>query len=166
MSFKNPLAVTAAVVIVASLASPISAVDQPRMQAANVDLQNAHNSLRKASADKGGHRERAMDLVAQAITAVNNGIEYDRTHFTPGRRRHDGDFDEDSFLPTGTPVDQPHMMNARASLQSAIANLNHASADKGGYREQALGLTRRALDEVNAGIEYDRTHLSSNHDEH
>ena len=157
MKIKNLLVVIAAVVIAASLASPSSAVDQPRMQAAKVDLQKAQDSLRKASADKGGHRERAMDLVAQAITAVNNGIEYDRTHLTPGRR-HDSDFDEDSFLPTATPVDQPHMMNARASLQNAIANLNRASADKGGYREQAIGLARRAIDEVNAGIEYDRRH--------
>ena len=158
MKIKNLLAVIAAVVIVASLAAPISAVDQPRMQAARVDLQNAQNSLRKATADKGGHRERAMELVGQALTAVNNGIEYDRTHFTPGRRRHDSDFDEDSFLPTATPVDQPHMVNARTSLQNAIANLNRATEDKGGYRQQALGFARQAIDEVNAGIEYDRRH--------
>ena len=159
MKIKNLLAVIAAVVIVASLAAPISAVDQPRMQAARVDLQNAQNSLRKATADKGGHRERAMELVGQAITAVNNGIEYDRTHLTPGRRRrHDSDFDEDGFLPTAAPVDQPHMVNARTSLQNAIANLNRATEDKGGYRQQALGFARQAIDEVNAGIEYDRRH--------
>lgn len=156
MKSKKLLAIMATVAIVA-LVAPISAVDQPRMQAARTDLENAQNSLRKATADKGGHREKALGLVAQAITAVNNGIEYDRTHFTP-RRRHDSDFDVDSFLPAASPVDQPHMMNARASLQNAIANLNRATADKGGYREQALGFTRQAIDEVNAGIEYDRRH--------
>ena len=159
MKIKNLLAILAAVVIVAGLGSPISAVDQPKMQAARADLENAQNSLRKATADKGGHREKAMGLVAQAITAVNNGIEYDRTHFTPGRRRHDdSDFDVNSFLPAASPLDQPHMVNARASLQSAIANLNRASEDKGGYRQQALGFARQAIDEVNAGIEYDRRH--------
>ena len=154
---KNLLALLAAAAIVASLAPSVSA-DQPRMQAAKVDLQKAQNSLRKATADKGGHRERALDLIAKAITAVDNGIDYDRTHFTPPRRRHDSDFDKDNFLPATPPFDQPHMMNARAYLQNAIGNLERASEDKGGYRQQALGFARQALDEVNAGIEYDRRH--------
>ena len=156
MKSKNLLTILAAVVIVASLAASVSA-DQPQMQAAKVNLEKAQDALQKATADKGGHRQLAMDLVARSITAVNNGIEYDRTHFTP-RRRHDSDFDEGSFLPTATLVDQPHMMNARAHLQNAIANLERASEDKGGYRRQALGFARQALTEVNAGIEYDRRH--------
>ena len=158
MKIKNLLVVMAAIVIVTSLGTTISSADQPRMQAAKANLENAQNSLRKATADKGGHRQLAMDLVARAITAVNNGIEYDRTHYTPGRRRHDSDFDADSFLATATPVDQPNMVNARAHLQTALGNLNAASVDKGGYREQALGYVRQAISEVNAGIEYDRTH--------
>ncbi len=157
IKMKQLVAVLAAVVLVASFASPISAVDQPLMQAAKVDLQNAQNALRKATADKGGHRQRALELVGQAMGAVNNGIEYDRSHFTP-RRRRNSTFDEESFLPTATPVDQPHMMNARGFLQNALADLNRATADKGGYREQAMSLTRQAIDEVNAGIEYDRKH--------
>ena len=159
MKMKNLFALLAAAAIVASAAAPVSA-DQPKMQAAKVDLQKAQNSLRRATADKGGHRERALDLVAKAITAVDNGIDYDRTHFTPPRRRHDSDFDKDNFLPaTPTPpLDQPNMMNARAFLQNAIGNLERASEDKGGYRQQALGFARQALEEVNAGIDYDRRH--------
>jgi hypothetical protein len=157
MKIRHLFAVLAAVVLFASFAAPISAVDQPQMQTAKANLEKAQNALNNATADKGGHRERAMTLVGQAIGAVNNGIEYDRTHFTP-RHRHDSAFAEESFLPAATPVDQPHMMNARAFLQNALGNLNRASADKGGYREQAINLTRQAIDEVNAGIEYDRRH--------
>jgi hypothetical protein len=156
MKTRNLYAVLAAIMLVALFASPISA-DQPQMQAAKVNLEKAQNALNNASADKGGHRARAMELVGQAINAVNNGIEYDRTHFTP-RRRHDSTFDEEGLLPAATPVDQPHMMNARGFLQNALGNLNRASADKGGYREQAISLTRQAIDEVNAGIAYDRRH--------
>ena len=47
-------------------------------------------------------------------------------------------------------------MNARTHLQNALGNLNAASADKGGFREQAIDLVRQAISEVNAGIEYDR----------
>jgi hypothetical protein len=50
------------------------------------------------------------------------------------------------------------MMNARRFLQNALGNLNVASADKGGYREQAINLTRQAISEVDAGIAYDRRH--------
>ena len=157
MKIRNLFAVSVAVVLVALFAAPISAVDQPQMQTAKNNLAKAQNALNNATADKGGHRARALELVGQAISAVNNGIEYDRTHFTP-RRRHDSTFDDEGFLPSATPVDQPHMMNARAFLQNALDNLNRASADKGGYREQAMNLTRQAISEVNAGIEYDRRH--------
>jgi hypothetical protein len=157
MKIRHFFAVLAAVILIASFASPILAVDQPQMQAAKANLESAQDALSKATADKGGHRERAMTLIGQAIGAVNNGIEYDRTHFTP-RRRHDSTFDEESFLPAGSPVDQPNMMNARRFLQSALGNLNRASADKGGYREQAMSLTRQAINEVDAGIAYDRRH--------
>ena len=67
-------------------------VDQPFMQAALTDLKQAQVFLRRATADKGGHRNRAMNLTASAINAVNNGIAYDRTHFGNRRRKyHDND---------------------------------------------------------------------------
>lgn len=157
MKKRNLLVILMTAVMSLSLALPVRA-DQPRMKAARSYLNSAMQSLRKASADKGGHRERAMDLVAKAITAVNNGIEYDRTHFTPGRHRGVSDLDANNFLPVSTMPDQPNMVAARNSLNAALANLNAASADKGGFREQAMGFVRDAISEVNAGIDYDRTH--------
>jgi hypothetical protein len=156
MKKKSLLVILMTAVISLSLVLSVRA-DQPHMQAANGDLDKAMKSLRRASADKGGHRERAMGLVSRAITAVNNGIEYDRTHFTP-RRRRNSNFDENSLLRVSTVPDQPNMVNARGSLEAALGNLNRASADKGGFREQAMGFVREAINEVNAGIEYDRTH--------
>lgn len=156
MKIRHRLTALAAVVLVASFASTISA-DQPQMQNAKANLEQAKDALRKATADKGGHRERAITLIDQAIGAVNNGIEYDRTHFTPRRRRL-STFDEENFLLTATAPDQPHMMEARRFLQNAIGNLNVATADKGGYRQQAINLTRQAISEVDAGIAYDRRH--------
>lgn len=157
MTKRNLLVILLTAVISLSFVLPVSA-DQPRMRAAREDLEKAMKSLRKATPDKGGHREKAMDLASRAIAAVNRGIEFDRTHFTPGRRRHDSDFDENILLAVSVMPDQPNMENARASLQNALANLNAASADKGGFREQAIDLVRQAINEVNAGIEYDRKH--------
>ena len=53
---------------------------QPRMHAALNSLRRAERELRAADADKGGHREKAIDLVQKAISEVEAGIGYDRTH--------------------------------------------------------------------------------------
>lgn len=129
-------------------------MDQPFMQAALNDLKEAQNHLKNATADKGGNRQRAMDFTAGAINAVNKGIEYDRTHITPRPgRRNSTDVEVMPFV-----ADQPNMEKARESLKNALTNLRKASADKGGFREQAIAMTNNAINSVNAGIQYDRTH--------
>jgi len=50
------------------------------MQAALDALKLADRELAAASADKGGHRAKAQDLVRQAIVQVERGIQYDRRH--------------------------------------------------------------------------------------
>lgn len=150
---------TLGIALTVSMLTLTAQADQPRMQAAKQDLENAMKYLKKATADKGGHRQRAMNLVSDAISSVNKGIEYDRNNYTPGRgKRRNSDFGETNFSPGMVAGDQPNMEKARSYLNSALGNLNRASADKGGYREQAMRLVRDAINEVNAGIEYDRTH--------
>lgn len=56
------------------------AADQPRMQAALDALRNAERELEAATPDKGGHRQKAMRLVRQAIAEVERGIKFDRRH--------------------------------------------------------------------------------------
>ena len=148
------------IVLAVSLLSVTARADQPQMEAAKDNLDDAMKYLNKASADKGGHRKRAMELVAEAKTAVNNGINYDRTHLTIKKgRKKNSDFETDFFAPANfPPPDQPNMEKARGYLQTALGNLNRASADKGGYRKQAMNLVQKAINEINLGIEYDRTH--------
>lgn len=125
-------------------------VDQPYMKAAFNDLKQARNFLNKATPDKGGHRAKAIELTANAITAVQQGIEWDRIH--PGSTGLDED------ITTATGSDQPNMVEARKWLNMALDELNKATPNKGGYREQAIGLVQNAISEVNAGIEYANTH--------
>jgi hypothetical protein len=54
------------------------APDQPHMERARLALESAKNNLEKAEADKGGHRVKALDLVKDAISEVNRGIEAGR----------------------------------------------------------------------------------------
>jgi hypothetical protein len=60
--------------------SSFAMADQPKMQAALQSLQQAKASLNDATADKGGHRGKAMKLIDQALKEVEAGIEYDRAH--------------------------------------------------------------------------------------
>ncbi len=52
--------------------------DQPHMQNAKENLRLAREELRLAEPNKGGHRERAMELIDQAIDQVQQGIDYAR----------------------------------------------------------------------------------------
>lgn len=47
---------------------------------------------------------------------------------------------------------QPHMINALHALQNAQAQLQEASADKGGHRVTTMRLINEAIGEVQAGI--------------
>lgn len=53
---------------------------QPHMNAAADELRAARQELEAAVADKGGHRERAIAFVDDALTEVRAGIDFARTH--------------------------------------------------------------------------------------
>lgn len=53
---------------------------QPHMDQAIAILQSARAELVKAEPNKGGHRERALGLIDQAITEVRAGIVFAATH--------------------------------------------------------------------------------------
>lgn len=53
---------------------------QPHMKSALNALENALGQLEKATADKGGHRVKAIEHVKQAIGEVKAGIEFDNKH--------------------------------------------------------------------------------------
>lgn len=135
--------------------APVAADNgQPKMQAALAALQRADAALQRAVPNKGGHRERAIQLVRQAMAAVDAGMQFAAAH--PGEVGPP----EGAALPE--PVDenvpgaerQPNMARAVAELREARRQLREARRDKGGYRVQALSLIRQALGEVAQGIRF------------
>ena len=62
--------------------------NQPEMNSALEHLREAKRALESASHDKGGHRVKALSLVDQAIAQVEQGIQYDNTHPSPGEKKH------------------------------------------------------------------------------
>jgi hypothetical protein len=55
-------------------------VPQPEMSAALDSLRNAQQHLLAAASNKGGHKERALQLIEQAISEVQRGMEYADHH--------------------------------------------------------------------------------------
>ena len=53
---------------------------QPHMDETIAILQSARAELAKAEPNKGGHRERALGLIDQAIAEVRAGIAFAATH--------------------------------------------------------------------------------------
>ncbi|MBZ5720770.1 MAG: hypothetical protein LAO03_10360 [Acidobacteriia bacterium] len=62
--------------------------NQPEMVSALEHLREAKRALESASRDKGGHRAKAIALINDAIRQVEEGIQYDNTHTSPGERKH------------------------------------------------------------------------------
>jgi hypothetical protein len=58
---------------------------QGNMERALASLHEALESLRDSTANKGGHRARAMDLVRQAIAETQAGVEFADEHGGGGR---------------------------------------------------------------------------------
>jgi hypothetical protein len=52
----------------------------PHMSAALGHLEKAQAELEKAAPNKGGHKEKAMDLTKQAMDEVQQGIQYYNEH--------------------------------------------------------------------------------------
>jgi len=66
------------VAIVSSLGIGYALGAQPHMDAALALMQNARAELEKSEPNKGGHREKAMALVDQAIGETRAGISFAR----------------------------------------------------------------------------------------
>jgi hypothetical protein len=56
------------------------AIHEPHMSAAYGHLQQAKAELERAAANKGGHREKAMEMVDQAMRQIEEGEQYYQQH--------------------------------------------------------------------------------------
>jgi hypothetical protein len=58
---------------------------QGNMERAEGSLHEAMQALQESTPNKGGHRERAMDLIRQAIAETQAGIDFANAHGGGGR---------------------------------------------------------------------------------
>jgi hypothetical protein len=78
MTRKIFIAVVLALILVGGFVAGRATAAQPHMFAAMDHLRLARKELNLAVADKGGHREKALELVRSAIDEVQAGIDYAR----------------------------------------------------------------------------------------
>ena len=71
------LAAVLAAVIGNSAVNSVQAEPQPHMRSALSSLKSARDQLTQATADKGGHRVKAIALTKDAIEQVEKGIAFD-----------------------------------------------------------------------------------------
>ena len=60
--------------------STVFAEPQPQMRKAMEKLESALKHLKDGTADKGGHRVKAIELVEAAMVEVRAGMEFDNKH--------------------------------------------------------------------------------------
>lgn len=86
-SRRTLLRLTAAAALAIAVAAPVTGAhaEQGNMDRALMSLQDALQSLRQATPNKGGHKEVASQLIEQAIAQVNEGISFANAHGGGGR---------------------------------------------------------------------------------
>ena len=62
------------------------------------------------------------------------------------------------FLAARAFADQPHMQAALEHLRAARQQLEVADADKGGHRVKGIRLVNDAIEQVEKGIQFERSH--------
>jgi hypothetical protein len=77
---KKTMMIAVVSAVVGGFATQAFADKQPMMAKALNNLEDAKRSLEGATADKGGHRVKAIELVNAAIGEVKAGMEFDNKH--------------------------------------------------------------------------------------
>ena len=74
---KKMMMVAVVSAFVGGFATQAFAEKQPAMAKAHQNLEEAKRNLENATADKGGHRVKALELVNAALAEVKAGIQFD-----------------------------------------------------------------------------------------
>jgi hypothetical protein len=131
---------------------------QPHMHATLKSLGDAANALQAASPNKGGHREKAMQMVQQAIAEVRDGIAYANAHPSEIGKPLPPSRPEPVPTQVAGAEKQQNMATALVALREARKQLMDAEGDKGGHRVKALEIIEQAMRQIHDGIEWANKH--------
>jgi hypothetical protein len=113
----------------------------PKIQDGITAMLSSNASLEKAGNKWGGHKQTAIKLIDQALEVCGQTVT------------------SDSGEVKSTPADEsPSMQAALTQLTAAQDDFQNAKNPWSGRRDQALALVKQALSEVQAGIDYAKSH--------
>jgi hypothetical protein len=142
----------------APVAGPVADNGQPKMQAALDALNKAQSETQAAEANKGGHREKALERIREAIDAVNAGMAYASSHANEAGEPEGPAAPEPVDEEVKGGENQPHMASAIVALREARKQLKEAKHDKGGSRHRAIEATNAAIQQLREGIRFANHH--------
>jgi hypothetical protein len=122
-------------------ASPTDGSIPPAINAGIQAMVSAKASLENSGNKWGGHKQKAIRLIDQALQACGRTSTPDAGATTPN--------------PAG---DTPAMQAALAQLTAAQNHFKNAKSPWGGRRDQAIPLVSQALSEVQAAIDFAKSH--------
>jgi hypothetical protein len=131
---------------------------QPKMHATLDALARAQTELQAATPNKGGHREKGLEILAQAVSEVQAGIQYADAHPTEIGPAEPEAAPEPVNENVAGAANQPHMGQAMVELREAHKQLREAKGDKGGHRARALELIKQAEQQIREGIKFANQH--------
>jgi len=130
------------------------AVDQPKMKEALQALQQARADLQQAPPQFAGHRQKAIELVDQAMQEINAGIQFAAQQ---GITSPNSGANQQGYVqPVASSANNtsyPMMTEAQRALEQARNALQQAAHHFGGHRQKALDDITQALQEISLGIQ-------------
>lgn len=136
----------------------------PLIEKAINALQSAKGDLENAAHDYCGHRVEALEATNNAIRQLHLALESDRASIEPPPSQQAlAFFEKVTFTPEPSSTEaasgferHPKIHQAIDALERAKTDLQNASHDYHGHREDAVESINRALDQLGKAIECDR----------
>jgi hypothetical protein len=134
--------------IVALLAPSTRAAEGPRhphMHHALYELAETRKELKEAAHDFGGHREKALKAVDEAVTQMEKALEAAGDKYVPKAP------DKDVYKKYEF---HPHLHHAIHELDEAHKELKEAAHDFGGHREKAIEKVDHAKKQLEVALKF------------
>jgi hypothetical protein len=150
MRLRATIALFASCAVLTATSLLAYAADEPKhphMHHALYELEKARVELKEAAHDFGGHREKALKAVDEAITQMGKALEGAGDKYVA--REPDKDvYKKYEF--------HPHIHHALHELREAHKELKEAKHDFGGHREKTLKDVNHAITQLEEALKFDK----------
>jgi L-lactate utilization protein LutB len=124
-----------------------SAEEHARLHAALYEMRHARTELKDAKHDFGGHREKAVEALDEAISQIDRALK------SVGDNIKGSDPGKNTYKAY---PNHPHIRHALHEAREARAELTSAAHDYKGHREKAVEALDRVIDQLEKALKFAR----------